>query len=329
MFHSPLWFIALLIPVAVALLWRRSKQAGIRFPSAQGLREAVQAGRPINLELLRLLRVAVLVFIVVGLARPRQGLETNRISAEGIDIMLVVDVSSSMLAEDFMLHGKRQNRLDVVKAVIREFIENRTNDRIGLVIFGGRAYTQCPLTLDHSWLSNQLKNVRIGSVEDGTAIGSGIATGLNRLRDSSAKSRIIVLLTDGVNNTGDVSPQTAAQLAKALGVKVYTIGAGTKGEAPYPSKDIFGRRVYSMQKIEVDDEGLTEVATLTGAKYFRATDTASLQQTYEDIDRLEKTELEQPKYMTYKEWYPWAIFPALILLLLEVILSQTWLRVLP
>lgn len=329
MFHSPLWFIALLIPVAVGLLWNRSKQAVIRFPSTEGLRETVRAGRPINLQLLRLLRVVVLVLIVAGLARPRQGLETNRIRAEGIDIILVVDVSTSMLAEDFTLNGERQNRLDVVKTVVKEFIENRTNDRIGLVIFGGRAYTQCPLTLDHGWLLNQLKSVHIGSVEDGTAIGSGITTGLNRIRDSSAKSRIMVLLTDGVNNTGDVSPQTAAQLAKALDVKIYTIGAGTKGDAPYPTKDIFGRSVYSMQRIEVDDEGLTEVAVLTGGKYFRATDTDSLKQTYKDIDRLEKTELEQPKYMTYKEWYPWAVVPALLLLLLEVILGQTWLRVLP
>ncbi len=276
-----------------------------------------------------LLRVVALALVVIALARPQQGLESSRLHTEGIDIVLAVDVSGSMLAEDFTLHGSRRNRLDVVKDVVKEFVEHRLNDRIGLVVFAGRPYTQCPLTTDHGWLLSQLDRVEIGMVEDGTAIGSGIATALNRLRQSKAKSRIIVLLTDGVNNAGTVTPDAAAQLAKTLGIRIYTIGAGTKGLAPYPATDIFGRRVYQQVKIEVDDEGLTKIARLTEGQYFRATDTDSLRTIYHEIDRMEKTTIEQPQYLSYKEWYPWFVIPAMLLLLSEVVVGETWLRVLP
>lgn len=328
-FRDPLWFVAMLLPLLVCWAARRVGRARMRFPSAAGLEPVMQQGHPRWLRLPTLLRVLALALIVVALARPQQGLESSRQHTEGIDIVLAVDVSTSMLAEDFTLHGARRNRLEVVKEVVKEFVEHRPNDRIGLVVFAGRPYTQCPLTTDHGWLVSQLGRVEIGLVEDGTAIGSGIATALNRLRQSKATSRIMVLLTDGVNNAGTVTPQAAAQLAKTLDVRIYTIGAGTKGLAPYPATDMFGRKVYQQVKIDVDDEGLTAIARLTGGRYFRATDTESLQTIYHEIDRMEKTTMEQPSYLSYNEWYPWFVIPAMLLVLCEALLNETWLRVLP
>lgn len=329
MLRDPLWLLALALAGGVLWASRIVRSATLRFPSAKGLQEPARRSRPGWLKGLWWLRAAALALMAVALARPQQGLESSRIRAEGIDIVLVVDVSTSMLAEDFTLHGKRYNRLAVVKDVVKEFIEGRPNDRIGLVVFAGRPYTQCPLTLDHGWLLAQLDRAEIGMIEDGTAIGSGIATGLNRLRRSKAKSRVMVLLTDGVNNAGSLTPEAAAQLAQTLDVKMYAIGAGTKGLAPYPATDVFGRRVYQQVKIEIDDEGLTRIAQATGGRYFRATDTESLKEIYAEIDRMETTTIEQPKYLTYKEWYPALLIPAILLLLLEVGLSQTWLRALP
>jgi len=328
-FRDPLWFAALLL--LLGMWWGMGwvTRARLRFPHTIGLEAASHQSHPTWLRLPALLRVVALALVVVALARPQQGLESSRLRTEGIDIVLAVDVSGSMLAEDFTLRGARRNRLDVVKDVVKEFVEHRVNDRIGLVVFGGRPYTQCPLTLDHGWLLSRLDHAQIGMVEDGTAIGSGIATALNRLRRSKANSRIVVLLTDGVNNAGAVTPDAAAQLAKTLGIRIYTIGAGTKGLAPYPATDMFGRRVYQQVKIDVDDEGLTTIARLTGGHYFRATDTESLRTIYHEIDRMETTTLEQPQYASYKEWYPWFVIPAMLLLLAEVVVAGTWLRVLP
>lgn len=328
-FRDPLWLAAIPLPLLVLWAARRVGRARLRFPSATGLESAAQEGYPGRLRLPMLLRVVALALIVIALARPQQGLGSSRLRVEGIDIVLVVDVSTSMRAEDFTLHGVRRNRLDVVKEVVRGFVEHRPNDRLGLVVFAGRPYTQCPLTLDHGWLLSQLDRAEIGMVEDGTAIGSGIGTALNRLRHSKANSRVIILLTDGVNNAGEVSPDAAAQLAKTLGVRIYAIGAGTKGLAPFPATDLFGRRVYQQVKIEVDDEGLTKIARLTGGQYFRATDTESLRTIYHEIDRMEKTAIEQPQYLSYQERYPWFVIPAMLLVLCEVVVSATWLRVLP
>ena len=328
-FRDPLWFAAIPLPWMVWWVARRVGRARMRFPSAAGLEPAAHRGHPSWLRLPAILRAVALTFVVIALARPQQGLESGRLRTEGIDIVLAVDVSGSMLAEDFTLHGARHNRLDVVKDVVKEFVEHRPNDRIGLVVFAGRPYTQCPLTMDHDWLLSRLDRVEIGMVEDGTAIGSGIGAALNRLRRSKATSRIMVLLTDGVNNAGTVTPEAAAQLAKTLEVRIYAIGAGTKGLAPYPATDMFGRRVYQQVKIEVDDEGLTKIARLTGGQYLRATDTESLRTIYHEIDRMEKTTVEQPQYLSYKEWYPWFVIPAMLLLLGEVLVSDTWLRVLP
>ncbi len=328
MFRDPLWFLALGVPFLLLFLKNQARPA-LRFPAKQGLEAAAKQSGAWQLSVPWILRASALVLVVIALARPQQGLKMTQVTTEGIDISLVVDVSTSMLAEDFTLNGVRRNRLEVVKDVVKKFIEARPNDRIGLVVFAGRAYTQCPLTLDHGWLLSQLERAQIGQVEDGTAIGSGIATGLNRLRHSKAKSRIMVLLTDGVNNAGNISPDSAAQLAKTLHVKIYCIGAGTKGLAPYPATDMFGRRVYQEVKIEVDDEGLTKIAEATGGRYFRATDTASLQKIYSEINQMEKVSLSQPVFLSYKEWYAWFLVSAMLVLLIEAALSETYLRVLP
>lgn len=328
-FRDPLWLLALLVPLGWLWWDRRRRRAGLRFPSVEGLGDVASGARRGWHRLPPLLRAVALALIVLALARPQQGLEESHLTTEGIDIVLAVDVSTSMLAEDFQLRGERRNRLDVVKEVIKEFVAHRPNDRIGLVVFAGRAYTQAPLTLDHGWLLTTLQQVKIGAIEDGTAIGSGMATALNRLRNSTAKSRVMVLLTDGVNNAGSVTPEVAAQLASTLGVKIYAIGAGTRGLAPYPMTDLFGRRVYEPVEIPVDDEGLTRIAQTTGGQYFRATDTESLRTIYQQIDQLEKTVIEQPKFMVYKEWYGWLVASAIGLLLVEMILGQTRLRVLP
>ena len=328
-FHDPWWLIAMALPLAVLVASPMVKRPGLRFPSVSGLREIARRSRVHWLKWPHVLRASALLLIVIALARPQQGLESSRLTAEGIDIVLAIDVSTSMLAEDFTLRGARRNRLEVVKEVVTAFVSQRPNDRIGLVVFAGRAYTQCPLTLDHSWLLAQLDRVAIGLAEDGTAIGSGIATGLNRLRSSKAKSRVMVLLTDGVNNAGAVTPDAAAQLAKALDVRIYTIGAGTKGLVPYPATDMFGRKVYQQVQIEVDDEGLTRIAKAAGGQYFRATDTDSLRKIYGEIDRMETVTIEQPAYVAYREWYPWFVVPAILLLLVELGLAETWLRALP
>jgi Ca-activated chloride channel family protein len=235
-----------------------------------------------------------------------------------------------MLAEDFEKDGKRQSRVEVVKDVVKEFIGKRPNDRIAMIVFAGRPYTVCPLTLDHDWLVNSLPRVRVGLIEDGTAIGSGLGSAVNRLRDIKAKSRVAVLLTDGVNNTGKLAPTMAAEAAKALGIKVYTIGVGAGGIAPLPVMDAEGRKLgYRTIQADLDEDLLKRMAERTGGQYFRATDTRQLQQIYATIDRLEKRKLEAPSYRQMNELFPWCLWPGLALLLVEVGLSQTRLRKLP
>jgi Ca-activated chloride channel family protein len=234
-----------------------------------------------------------------------------------------------MLAEDFTIAGRRYNRLEVVKGVVEDFIKKRTSDRIGMVAFAAHAYTVCPLTLDYDWLAENLKRVRIGSIEDGTAIGSAISSSLNRLRTTEAKTKIIILLTDGVNNAGKISPVTAAEAAGALGIKIYTIGAGTKGLAPYPMRGPWGQIVYQDVKIEIDEDTLKKIAEKTGAKYFRATDTKSLREIYSEIDLMEKTPIEEIGFMEYKELFSKFLLTGLAFLLLELVLSNTILRKLP
>ena len=234
-----------------------------------------------------------------------------------------------MLSEDFSLDSGRANRLEVVKSVVRDFVTARGGDRIGLVLFSARPYTQCPLTLDHGWLLQNLDRAEIGMIEDGTAIGSALAIAAGRLEHSEAKSKLVILLTDGQNNAGRLSPLTAADAAHTLGIKVYTIGAGTRGMAPYPTRDLFGNTVYRPIRVDIDEETLLKIAQTTGGRYFRATDTASLQAVYETINQLERTPFRAPLYLDYDELYPWCIVVALALVGLETVLNHTLLRKLP
>ncbi|NQT32670.1 MAG: VWA domain-containing protein [Candidatus Omnitrophica bacterium] len=275
------------------------------------------------------LRGIALLLIIVAFARPQSSTSETKVYTEGIDIVLAVDTSSSMRAMDFEIRGRRVERLDVVKDVVSNFVERRPNDRIGIVAFAGYAYTVCPLTLDHDWLEKNLERIHIGMMEDGTAIGSAVSAALNRLKDTETKEKVIILLTDGRNNAGRISPMVAAEAAEALGVRVYTIGAGTKGLAPYPVKDMFGDIVLRPIPVEIDEELLEEIAQMTHGEYFRATDTRSLENIYDRIDKLEKTRMEEVGYNIYNELFNFVLIPGLALLLLEIFLSNTLFRRIP
>ncbi len=325
------WFLLLLGLLALLLPWgrRASRRAALRYPTLATLRAVSPAGAAHRRAVLGLLRTAALALIVLALARPQAGSATTKLHREGVDVVLAVDISGSMLAEDFTLGGQRASRVDAVKSVVKQFVAARPEDRIGLVLFSARPYTQCPLTLDHGWLLQNLERAQVGMLEDGTAIGSALATAVNRLRASTAKSKFVVLLTDGVQNVGRISPETAAEAAAALGVKVYTVGAGTRGMAPYPFKDVFGNKVYRPIAADLDEDSLRKVAAKTNGKYFRATDTKSLADIYAEIDRSEKTPFEAPEFVDYRELYPWLLWPAFALVLAEIGLGETVLRKLP
>lgn len=316
-----LWLLALL-PLLAFLFGRRGSAPALLFSTtslASSLAGAKKT-RPGTLHFL--LRLVVLSVLILAFARPQLGSSTTEIEASGIDILLAVDVSGSMEAMDFTLGGKATNRLEVVKKVVDEFIGQRPNDRIGLLAFGGRPYLVSPLTLDHDWLRKRLESLKIGMVEDGTAIGSAIGSGTNRLRDRKSKSRIIILLTDGMNNSGRIPPLIAAEAAETLDIKVYTIGAGTRGEAPMPVTDSFGRRRLVRAKVDIDEQTLTKVAEMTGAMYFRATDTDSLARIYDEINTMETTTRSIKKFENYREMFPFFVFFALVLLGLELFQSR-------
>ncbi|MCX6865146.1 MAG: VWA domain-containing protein [Verrucomicrobia bacterium] len=323
-----LWLLALL-PVLAIWKGRWGRPVAVRMPSTD---DAIRVGARPHSKIggwLAFLGLLAFALLIVSLARPRLGRGSTDIEASGIDIVLALDVSGSMEALDFKLDGKPVNRLDVVKRVVGEFIGQRPNDKLGMVAFAGRPYLVSPLTHDQAFLAKRLADVKMGQVEDGTAIGSAIAASVNHLRNSNAKSRIIILLTDGINNAGAVNPQTAAEAAKALGIKIYTIGAGTRGDAPVPVRDAFGRSHLQMMKVEIDEEMLREVATATSGQSFRATDTDSLTNIYSAINQLETTTRKLKKYQQYDELYLWFLVPGLCLLLLELVLNQTRFRRLP
>jgi len=253
----------------------------------------------------------------------------SQVTASGIDIMLGLDVSGSMQALDFKMGGQRVNRIDVVKSVVSKFIEERPDDRIGIVSFAGAPYLISPLTLDHDWLQQNLDRISVAGTDDGTAIGSAIAASVNRLRESPAKSKIVILLTDGMNNAGKLSPMAAAEAAKALGVKIYTIAVGVRGEAPVPVKDESGNTQLVMAKVDVDEKTLQAVSAMTGGSFYRAVDTDSLKNIYEQINRLEKTTQVAQHFEHYQELYTWALFPAIALLGLGFGLENTRFRRLP
>lgn len=269
------------------------------------------------------LRLIVLGLVIVALARPRTTSHGEDVYTEGIDIAMVMDISGSMLAEDF-----RPNRIEAAKQVAQEFIDGRTNDRIGLVVFAGQSFTQCPMTLDYRVLKNLIRQVKPGVVEDGTAIGMGIAQGVNRLKESKTKSKVMILLTDGVNNKGEIDPITASQIAQTFGIRIYTIGVGTIGEAPYPVQTPFGIR-YQNVPVDVDEKTLQKIAELTQGQYFRATNNKSLKLIYNEIDDMEKTRIEVKAYRSYTElFYGW-LAAGLVALLIELVLVSTVFRKLP
>ncbi len=263
-----------------------------------------------------------MLLLVVALARPQSGSKSSEVLTEGIDIVLCLDASGSMQALDFSWEGKKVTRLQVVKKVVNDFIKLRQNDRIGMVVFGEEAFTQCPLTLDYGVLLSFLGQVEIGVAGDATAIGSALGTCVKRLKDLKSKSKVVILLTDGRNNTGALSPEKAAQVAETLGVKVYTVGVGTEGEVPFLVEDLFGKR-YVYQRVDLDEEALKMIAETTEGKYFRATNSEALEDIYKEIDQLEKTEVEVKEYTEYEELFAWFLIPALCIVLLEILLAHT------
>lgn len=323
-----LWLL-LLIPLIAWLKGKFGGTPGVLFSTTKTVAKIGGRRRSRAGDFLTGLLYLALIALIFALARPQEGKTITRTQASGVDIMLVIDVSRSMLAEDFTIGGQRANRLEAVKQVTETFIRERPNDRIGIVAFAGRPYLVSPLTLDHDWLRQNLERTRIGLVEDGTAIGSALASASNRLKDKESKSKLVVLLTDGDNNMGRVSPATAAEAAQALGIKVYTIGSGSRGNAPYPVGDAFGRTVYRQIPVEFDEEILKQIAATTGGSYFRATDTQSLQGIFDEIDELEKSEVEVQKVAQYKDLFPWFVLVGAVLLAAETVLGQTIWRRLP
>ncbi|MFH1733147.1 MAG: VWA domain-containing protein, partial [bacterium] len=318
-----------LLVIAGMLLYyfrrQRVRSATIIYSDIRIVRRAARSSRQRYRFILVVLRLMAVALFVLAFARPRSGTEIREVTSEGVDIMVALDVSSSMQAEDFKPH----NRLYVAKEEIKNFINKRINDRIGLIVFARYSFTQCPLTTDYGVLLNFIDQVDFGMVDDGTAIGMAIANGVNRLRDSDAKSKIMILLTDGDNNAGEIDPLTAANLAQTFDIKIYAIGAGKPGNAMFPYQDpIFGKR-YVYQPTKIDEESLKEIADKTGGKYFRARSKDELEEIYSLIDEMEKTEIKVSAHIQYRELFHYFTVAGLLLLVLELILSNTFLRKLP
>jgi len=339
-FEQP-WFLLLL--VLPPLLWfigkRLQKPPVIRFAAARIFAKATTFQSSCTKAFRNALYYIGCSCLIVGLARPQLGIATSRVRTSGIDIMLLLDVSLSMLSEDFSIGSQRASRLEVVKQVTEKFISGRPDDRIGIIAFSGRAYLVSPLTLDHKWLIENLSRLnirRVGDqtalgpslVEDGTAIGSALATGANRLRDRRAKSRVIVLLTDGDNNAGKIPPLTAAEAAAAIGIKIYTIGAGTNGLVPFPHSDGFGNTYYSQEYMPFKEDTCREIARIGGGVFFRAIDTKTLKEIFNQIDQFEKTDLEVQKYQNYQDIFGWLLGAGLCFLGATFVLRETiWSKV--
>lgn len=311
-----LWLLLLLIPIIGYQVWKfwTNKNPSLTFSDTSELKNLTGNWRSYGVWLSPFLQCVAFALVVIAIARPQYKNTTVERNAEGIDIVLTLDISTSMKAEDL-----KPNRLEAAKNVADNFISKRISDRIGLVLFARKSFTMVPPTLDYDLLKRLLTDVEMGVVEDGTAIGMGIATAVNRLKESEAKSKVIILLTDGQNNSGEIDPVTAADLAVSYGIKIYTIGAGTRGTAPYPVKDpIFGDR-YQNIKVDIDEEMLTQIANMTGGAYFRATDTERLKEIYAQIDELERTKIEEVIYTDYQDLYPRFLLPGILLLVLSIV----------
>ncbi len=318
------WFL-LLLALIPPLIWRylrrrREGEGSVRFGSTLALEGMQQSWTVRMRHVLFGVKMLALTLVVFAMARPQHGTEEEEYLTEGIDIVVALDASGSMAAEDF----EPRNRFFVAKLVTRTFVEGLRHDRVGLVVFAAKALTRCPLTLDYGALLNTLDNTELGTIEDGTAIGNALAACLNRLRESKAKSRVIILVTDGVNNRGEIQPLDAAKIARALGVKIYTVGVGSQGTARFPVTDpATGRKVYVDLPVEIDEASLMRIAEITGGAYYRATDTLSLEKIFEEIGRLEKTKIQVKSYTHYNERFVGYLFPALGLALLAAVAGYT------
>jgi Ca-activated chloride channel family protein len=334
------WLLLLLlaIPLLAYFRGRSGPTAALTFSSTRALRSLGKTSAARVGKFLRGLILLGLAFFAIAMARPQLGKTLTEVEASGIDIMLVLDVSQSMLTKDFSVGGEQSTRVEAIREVTRQFIEARPNDRIGIIAFAGHPYVISPMTLDHDWLLQNLERVRTGLGEDGTAIGSAIASAANRLNDKRSKSRVLVLLTDGENNAGKIPPTTAAEAVKALKIRFYAIGAGINGIAPAPVfnprtgkpyTDMFGNIMYQNQPVQFNEAGLKEVAKIADGQFFRATDTRSLEQIFRDIDKLEKTTVAVKKYQQYRDLFPACIMAGCGLLLAQILLSQTIWKKLP
>ena len=329
------WMLALFVGIGFLVFLyirrQRGKRGSIRYSDIARLKGIPQSAAVTLRHSVFVLRMLVLSLLVLAMARPQKGRRESEIITRGVDIILCVDISSSMTAEDF----KPRNRFQAARQVVKNFIRNRKNDRIGMVIFAGESFTQCPLTLDYGVLLEFLDKIEIGMVEDGTAIGNALATCVNRLRDSKAKSKVVILLTDGENNRGEVDPVTAAKAASAMGVKIYTIGAGKVGGAPIPYQHpLFGKQYHrnpdgTLYLTKIDENSLREIARITGANYYRATNSRKLKEIYDEIGELEKTKIKTKEYMNYDERFFVFLAIALSCLILEVVLANTRFRKIP
>lgn len=329
--HPYLLLLLLLLPLAAWLKGRRGRPAAFIYSSVQLLRGMQGLTKSRAGRLLLMLRWLALALLLLALAQPRlTQFDTTRVTASGIDMVVAFDLSGSMAAEDFELRGQRVNRVEMARAVLEKFIARRPNDRIGLVAFGTQAFLASPITLDHDFLLRNLERLDLNTIDGSqTAIGAALTTALNQLRDLKSKSKIIILMTDGQNNAGKIPPLTAAEAARALGVKVYTIGVGTQGQAPMPTTDFFGRRVYQMVPVDIDEATLRQIAELTDGTYYRADNAAKFAAIYAEIDKLEKTEADVKKFARHTELFPWFIVAGLVALGAELALGQTVLRRLP
>lgn len=326
--NKELLWLLLVVPVIVIwyILKNKTYHAEIKISSMAGFEGLKPTLKMRMRHLLIVLRILAIVLIIIVLARPQSRSSWKDIKTEGIDIVLSLDISTSMLAKDF-----KPDRLEAAKEIAVEFIDSRPNDRIGLVIFSGESFTQCPLTSDHAVIKNLFSGIHTGMVKDGTAIGDGLATAVARVKDSKAKSKVVILLTDGVNNQGSVPPLTAAEIAKAFGVRVYTVGVGTMGKALSPTGGVYpdGTLEYVYVDVDIDDKTLTEIADMTGGKYFRATDNNKLKEVYKEIDRMEKTIFEEKNFTNKAEHFlPFAVAAA-FLLLIEFLLKNNYFKSIP
>jgi len=327
-FEDPWLLLFFLMIPLLTIRGKGKQQATISYSSI----DTLQAIRSARVEILSILPLALRMFaislLVLALARPQEGYKSTEILSVGVDIMLALDTSGSMQALDFIKDEKRDTRLAMVKDVVSQFIDNRPNDRMGMIVFGSEAYTQCPLTLDQGILKSFLSKLDIGMAGDSTAIGSAIGIAVKRLKDLESKSKVIILLTDGQNNAGSLPPLQAAQTAKAFGIKIHTIAVGTHGKAPFLVNSIFGQR-YVYQQVDIDEDTLKKISDLTGGQYFRATDLESLKTIYKQIDEMEKSEVKVIDHSEYTELFHYFLIPGLLILLLEILLSNTVLRRIP